>query len=260
MWESAPEAMRPALERHDLLFHSAVEAHDGHVFSIGGDGFGVAFDGVAEALAAGIELREALVAEAWPEGAVIRVRMGVHAGESQERDGNYFGTAVNRAARLMATAHLGQLVCSKAVASLADPGVGLVSLGEHRLRDLAAADTVFQVGEGAFPPLRSVDVVPTNLPTMRTELIGRSDEVDALAELVESERLVTFTGTGGVGKTRLALAVAASVSGEFPDGCWLVALAAVADGPMWHRRWPPRSERPSRQPPRWRTTWPIAGR
>jgi predicted ATPase/class 3 adenylate cyclase len=230
LWESAPEAMRSALERHDAMARSAIDAHGGYVFATGGDGFCVAFGRAADALSAAVELQEALAGERWPEGAVIRARMGVHAGEASERDGNYFGTAVNRAARLMATAHGGQLVCSKTAAALADPGVGLVSLGEHRLRDLAAAETVFQVGEGAFPPLRSVDAVPTNLPTMRTELIGRSDEVDALAELVAGERLVTFTGTGGVGKTRLALAVAALVSAEFPDGCWFVELAPVADG------------------------------
>ena len=109
-------------------------------------------------------------------------------------------------------------------------GAALRSLGEHRLRDLAAAEQVFQVGDGVFPPLRSVDAVPTNLPTVRTELIGRADDVTALMELVERERLVTLTGVGGVGKTRLALGIAAAIAVVFADGCWMVELAPVAGG------------------------------
>ena len=156
--------------------------------------------------------------------------MGLHTGETVERDGDYFGPVVNRAARLMAVAHGGQVVCSQATAALADSGVGLRSLGEHRLRDLGVAEHVFQVGVGVFPPLRSVDAMPTNLPTVRTELIGRADDMAALARLVELEQLVTLTGVGGVGKTRLALAVAAAMAPAYPDGCWLVELAPVAEG------------------------------
>ena len=169
-------------------------------------------------------------AESWSEGVEIRVRMAVHTGEASERDGDYFGPAVNLTARLMATAHGGQVVCSASTASLADPSVPLRSLGEHRLRDPASAQQVFQVGDGSFPPLRSVDVVPTNLPTMRTELIGRTDEVANFTALLEHERLLTLTGVGGVGKTRLALGVAAAVAPHYSDGCWLVDLAPVADG------------------------------
>ena len=154
----------------------------------------------------------------------------MHTGETSERDGDYFGPAVNRAARLMAVAHGGQVLCSQSTAALAGDVAPIRSLGEHRLRDLAAAEQVFQVGDGEFPPLRSVDAVPTNLPTVRTELIGRTDDVTALMGLVERERLVTLTGVGGVGKTRLALGVAAAVAAGFTDGCWLVELAPVADG------------------------------
>ncbi len=153
--------------------------------------------------------------------------MGVHSGEGTERDGDYYGTAVNRAARLMAVAHGGQIVCSQATAALADSAVTLRSLGEHRLRDLAAAEQIFQAGEDRFPPLRTVDVVPTNLPTVRTELVGRSEAVAAHSDLVLRERLLTLTGVGGVGKTRLALGVAASVAAEFADGCWLIELAPI---------------------------------
>ncbi len=229
MWETAPDVMRLALERHDGLTRAAIEAHDGYVFATGGDGFCVAFAGADGALASALEIQAALGAEEWPDEAVIRVRMGVHTGEAAERDGDYFGPAVNRAGRLMATAHGGQVVCSQSTATLVDDPGRLVSLGEHRLRDLAAAEQVFQVGDGHFPMLRSVDAVPTNLPTMRTELIGRSDDVVALGELVGRERLVTLTGTGGVGKTRLALAVAAAKTADFADGCWLVELSPVDD-------------------------------
>src|SRR5262249_41454228 len=105
----------------------------------------------------------------------------------------------------------------------------LRSLGQHRLRDLGTAEELFQVGDGMFPPLRSLDTVPTNLPVARTDLIGRRDEMAALSELVRAEQLVTLTGVGGVGKTRLAVGVAASLATEFPDGCWLVELAPVSD-------------------------------
>jgi predicted ATPase len=130
----------------------------------------------------------------------------------------------------MAVAHGGQVVCSKATAALSGDAVALRSLGEHRLRDLAAAEQVFQLGEGVFPALRSVDAVPTNLPTVRTELIGRTDDIAMLMGLVERERLVTLTGVGGVGKTRLALGVAAATAAGFTDGCWLVELSPVAAG------------------------------
>ena len=222
--------MRLALERHDSILRSVIEDNLGYVFATGGDGFAVAFSRVGEALATAEVAQAMFRAESWPEGVEIRVRMAVHTGEASERDGDYFGPAVNLTARLMATAHGGQVVCSASTASLADTSVPLRSLGEHRLRDLAAAQQVFQVGDGSFPPLRSVDGVPTNLPTMRTELIGRTDEVANLTALLEHERLLTLTGVGGVGKTRLALGVAAAVAPNYADGCWLVDLAPVADG------------------------------
>jgi predicted ATPase/class 3 adenylate cyclase len=230
LWDTVPDAMRVALERHDALMKSAFATHGGYVFSTGGDGYGVAFARAGDALAAAVEAQDALAAGPWPDGATIRARMGLHSGEASERDGDYFGTSVNRAARLMAVAHGGQLVCSQTTAGLLEPEVPLRSLGEHRLRDLAAAEQVFQVGDGSFPALRSVDAVPTNLPTVRTELIGRTDDVAALMQLVERERLVTLTGVGGVGKTRLALGVAAAVATGFADGCWFVELSPVADG------------------------------
>ncbi len=205
LWESATESMRRALESHDVILRSAIDENDGYVFATGGDGFAIAFHRVGDAFATALATQTKLAAESWPEGAVIRVRMALHTGEASERGGDYFGPAVNLTARLMATAHGGQIVCSRSTAGLADSSLTLRSLGEHRLRDLAAAQQVFQVGEGTFPPLRSVDAVPSNLPTMRTELVGRSDQIASLTSLLEHERLLTLTGVGGVGKTRLGL-------------------------------------------------------
>jgi len=183
-----------------------------------------------DAIDAALDAQRALSAERWPEGASLRVRMGIHTGETQERDGDYFGTVVNRAARVVAVAHGGQIVCTRATVEVAGERFAVQSLGEHRLRDLGAPQELFQVGEGVFPPLQSVDAVPTNLPTVRTELIGRSNDVRDLAALVSRERLVTLTGVGGVGKTRLALAVAGAVAADYTDGCWLAELAPVAGG------------------------------
>jgi predicted ATPase/class 3 adenylate cyclase len=230
VWEAAPEQMGPALAIHDAIVRGAIDRHGGWVFSTGGDGFGAAFARAGDAVAAASDAQAELGSARWPAGAAARVRMGLHTGEVEERDGNYFGPAVNRAARLMAIGHGGQVLCSQVTAALVGPMSGLRNLGEHRLRDLGAAEVVFQVGGGSFPPLRSVDVVPTNLPTVRTELIGRADHIAALSTLVAHEQLVTLTGVGGVGKTRLALGVAAALSHRFADGCWLVELAPVTDG------------------------------
>jgi predicted ATPase len=220
--------MRDALERHDTIVRSAIETYDGYVFSTGGDGFAAAFERAGEALAAAADAQAALQATDWVPGGVIRVRIGVHTGEAAERGGDYFGPTVNRTARLMAVAHGGQVLCSAAVAELVDSSrAGLIDLGLHRLRDLGSPQRVFQVGSGSFPPLRSLDAVATNLPVVGTDLVGRESDVSALEKLLSSERVVTLTGVGGVGKTRLALAVAAGSSHRFPDGCWLVELAPV---------------------------------
>ena len=230
LWEEQADAMQPALARHDEIVGAAIAAHDGHVVKTTGDGFHAAFRTAQDAIGAALDAQAALASEPWRATGPLSVRMGLHTGETQERDGDYYGTAVNRAARLMAVAHGGQVVCSRATVEVAGAASPMRSLGEHRLRDLGIPQEIFQVGDGVFPPLQSVDAVPTNLPTIRTELIGRSDDVRALGELITRERLVTLTGVGGVGKTRLALGVAAAVAAEFADGCWLVELAPVAGG------------------------------
>jgi len=228
LWEAAPDAMRAALAWHDSILRVAIEAHDGYVFATGGDGFAAAFARAGDALAAGEKARMALVSEEWPEEAPLRVRMALHTGEAAERDGNYFGGAVNRAARLMAVGHGGQLLVSAATAELLT-GTELVDLGEHRLRDLDRPLRVFQVGEGRFPALRTLDAFPGNLPLQLSSYIGREKELERAAAALADSRIVTLTGVGGVGKTRLALQVAAEVLPRFTDGAWLVELAPVRD-------------------------------
>jgi predicted ATPase/class 3 adenylate cyclase len=230
LWEEHPEAMRDALARHDEIVRSAIESRGGQIVKTTGDGVHAAFPTAHDAIDAAVDAQRLLVDEHWAETGPLAVRMGIHTGETQERDGDYYGTAVNRAARLMAVAHGGQVLCSRATVEVAGAAFAFRSLGGHRLRDLGAPQEIFQVGDGSFPPLRSVDVVPTNLPILLTELIGRSEEVERIVALVERERLVTLTGVGGVGKTRLALAVAASSASSFPDGVWFVELAPAGSG------------------------------
>jgi len=227
LWESVPDAMRSALERHDALVRAAIEEHGGYVVKTTGDGAYAAFGRTGDALTATVAIQEALAGESWPEGATIRVRIGVYTGEASERDGDYFGPAVNRAARLMAVAHGGQAVCSQATATLAGDAVALRSLGEHRLRDLAAAEHVFQIGEGVFASLRSLDAFSTNLPLQVSSFLGREEDLRAITKAIDEARLVTITGVGGVGKTRLALQVAAEVLPGYEDGAWLCELAAA---------------------------------
>jgi predicted ATPase/class 3 adenylate cyclase len=237
LWEAAPDAMRTALACHETIVRGAIEDHGGYVFATGGDGFAAAFARPTDAIAAAEAAQEALGAEAWPDAVVLRVRMSLHTGVVEERDGNYFGPAVNRAARLMALAHGGQVVASAAtadvVADALPPEVKLADLGEHLLRDLSRREHVFQVeapGLGSeFPPLRSPDVMPGNLPVQPTSFVGRSDEVRDLVEALRRTHLVTVTGTGGVGKTRLAVQVAADLLPSFADGAWLCELAAAGD-------------------------------
>jgi predicted ATPase len=229
--------MAAAIERHDELVRSAVEEHGGYVFSTGGDGFGAAFGRAGEAVGAAVAAQAALAKECWPTGAVIRVRMGLHTGEADERRGNYFGSAVNRAARVMALAYGGQVVASAATADVAaeslPPGVKLVDLGEHLLRDLSRRERVFQVEApglvSGFGPLRSPDVLPGNLPVQPTSFVGRSDELRDLGEALGRAHLVTVTGVGGAGKTRLAVQVAADLLPGFAEGAWLCELAVAVD-------------------------------
>ncbi len=237
LWEEHPDAMRDALARHDVLLREAIEAHGGYVVKTTGDGFHAAFATADAGVVAAVAAQRALESEDWPLPEPLRVRMGLHTGAASLRDGDYFGSAVNRAARLEAIAHGGQVVCSQAAADLArdalTEGVALVDLGEHRLRDLSRPERVFQVNApglvDTFARLRTLDAFPSNLPAQLSSFVGRERDVADLAQLLGEKRLVTLTGVGGVGKTRLALQVAAEVLDRFADGAWLCELAAVRD-------------------------------
>jgi predicted ATPase/class 3 adenylate cyclase len=233
LWESLPDAMRPALERHDELVRSAIDAHGGYVFSTGGDGFGVAFGRAGDALDAAVVMQRSLAEEPWPRRVSIRVRVGVHSGEAYERDGDYFGPAVNHAARLMASAHGGQVVCTGAVAELIADRFELRDLGVHRLRDLESVTHVWQVDvpgcDRTFPPLRSLDAFRSNLPHDLSVFVGRDDDVASVLDALGQSRLVSVIGVGGVGKTRLALRVGSELLPQFADGVWLCELAPVRE-------------------------------
>ncbi len=222
-WETDAEAMRSALAAHDEVLRSAVEAHGGWLFKHTGDGVCAAFGTARAAIDAATDAQRRLG---------LPVRMGVATGEAQERNGDYFGPALNRAARVMAVGHGGQILVAAGTAALVD-GADLLDLGERRLRDLSGAHRLFQVRAHGlaevFPELRTLDAVPGNLPVQSTRLIGRELAVKDLAALIPAHRLVTLTGVGGVGKTRLAVQVAAELAGDFPDGVWLVELAPVGD-------------------------------
>jgi predicted ATPase/class 3 adenylate cyclase len=222
-WESDAESMRAALVAHDEVLRDAIEADEGFLFSHTGDGVVAAFASPRSAVDAAVK---AQLARELP------VRMGVATGEAELRDGDYFGTVLNRAARVMAAGHGGQILVADSTAGLLS-GVDLLDLGPRRLRDVPMPVGVFQVRSAGlrveFPSLRALDTTPGNLRPATTSLIGRESEVDAIKTAVRSHRLVTLTGVGGVGKTRLALEVAAQLADEFPDGVWVFELAAVTD-------------------------------
>jgi predicted ATPase/class 3 adenylate cyclase len=237
LWEEHPEAMQAALARHDAILREAIVADNGHLVKTTGDGVHAVFETARDALRAAVRGQRKLYEQDWPLTGPLRVRMGVHTGEAQRRDGDYYGTAANRAARLMAAAHGGQILVSLTTEELLrdarDTGTRFVDLGAHRLRDLSRAEQLFQVVTDdlpcEFPPIQSIDAFPGNLPLQLTSFVGREGEVTALSQALEGSRLVTLTGVGGVGKTRLATQVAAEILPRFDDGAWLCELASATD-------------------------------
>ncbi len=239
LWEQHPDAMRVALARHDVLVRRAIEDHGGHVFKMVGDAFHAVFTSATDALDAAITGQRVLGTERWPADATITARMALHVGECTEVEGDYVGPMLNRLSRMLGTAHGGQLVLSQGVADLVQSelpdGVSLMDLGEHRLRDLSVPLRIFQVRAAGmatdFAPLKSLEDpgLPNNLPAQVTTFVGRDDEIAQVRNLLDDARVVTVTGAGGVGKTRLALQVAADLLDGSGDGVWLVELAPIVD-------------------------------
>jgi predicted ATPase/class 3 adenylate cyclase len=237
LWESSPDLMPDALARHDELLRIAVAGQHGHVVKTTGDGVHAVFASARDAVCAGLDAQRAISTEDWSTKEPLRVRMGIHSGEAALRGGDYYGTAVNRAARVSALAHGEQLVVSQATASLLrdsdNTGLELVDLGEHVLRDLSHRERIFQVWAPPlrrdFPPLRSVDSYPSNLPRRTTSFVGREREVRQISEALGRCPVVTITGVGGIGKTRLSLQVAAELLPRFPDGAWVCELSGATD-------------------------------
>src|SRR5829696_7639284 len=240
LWESNAQEMQEALARHDELLRTAIEERCGYVFKTVGDAFCAAFGTATDAAEAALACQRALLEENWAEEVgAIRVRMALHAGAAEERDGDYFGPAVNRVARLLSAGHGGQVLLSHAAKELTQDdlpdGVSLKDLGERRLKDLFRPERVFQLLSPelptSFPPLKTLDARMNNLPAQPTPLVGRERELGEVRDLLRAEgvRLLTLTGPGGIGKTRLGLQVGAELLDEFEDGVFFVALATITE-------------------------------
>ncbi len=235
--EAKGEAYPTLLETHRAIIRSAVESAGGAVFGTEGDAVFAAFDRPSRAVAAAVAAQRGLTEERWPEDAVIRVRMGIHTGEALLIDDDYVGLEVHRAARIAAAAHGGQVLLSETAAMAVQrggqEGVGLRDLGVHRLKDLSRPERIAQLEIAGllseFPTIRTLEATPNNLPLQLTSFVGRDTELAETRALLGRNRLLTLTGPGGTGKTRLALALAAELADDFPDGVRWVPLEPVGD-------------------------------
>ena len=243
-WEGYPQQMQAALARHDALLRVAIEENAGYVFKTVGDAFCAVFSTPFEAFQAALSIQRTLYRQEWPQELdSIRVRVALHTGVAEEQGGDYFGPPVNRVARLLSAGHGGQILLSRSAYELSRDtipvGVSLLDLGEHRLKDLIRPEHIFQLADAdlpqEFPPLKTLDSRPNNLPLQPTPFIGREKELAELVRLANRDdvRLLTLTGPAGTGKTRLGLQVSADLLEEFADGVWFVELAALTEpGPV----------------------------
>lgn len=255
LWEADPEAMSASLSRHDAVLHGVIAEAGGRVFKTAGDAFCAIFPSAAEAVSAAVAAQRAFTVEKWAMTIPLRVRVAIHAGHAESRDGDYFGPSLNRVARLLSTAHGGQIVLSRSahelLRGLLPAGLALRDLGEYTLKDLQLPERIFQIiAPGlheVFPPLKTPDRLLRNLPRPATAIIGREEAVQAARSLLgltkagdvgapreperpqQPARLLTLTGPGGTGKTRLALHLAQELGIELEDGAVFVPLAAVTD-------------------------------
>ncbi len=239
LWEQHPEEMRSALELHDSIAGAAIEATGGELVKSTGDGVMAVFGNAESAISTAISMQQDLADADWGVVGAIQIRVGIHQGESQVREGDYFGPVVNRTARLMSAGHGGQILVSAAVAGEIGDNVteaaAIRDLGRHRLKDLAEPEHIFQVVASglpeSFPPLSTLDVTPNNLPTQTSSFLGRARELDAIRELIERSetRLITLVGPGGTGKTRLGLQAGAEQVDRFPEGIFFIDLSTETD-------------------------------
>jgi len=237
-WERDRDAMAAALARHDALMRAAMEARGAYIFKTMGDAFCSAFATPLDALAAALDAQRALVGEDFSAVEGLRVRMALHTGDVGERDGDYFGPAVNRVARLLGVGNGGQVLlsgaCTELIGPELPPGCSLRNLGEHQLKDLAQPERIHQLLapclSADFPPLRSLEHLSNNLSAQVSSFIGREAEIVEITALIDQHRLVTLVGSGGVGKTRLSLHVAADRIDGFRDGVWFLELAPLSQG------------------------------
>jgi len=237
MFEQAPDAMLEALRQHDEAIEAAVAAHGGIPVRPRGEGDSrfIVFTEATDAVAGAAELQRRLATQEWPTPEPLRVRVSIHTGSADLRWGDYYGSAVNRAARLRSIAHGGQTLMSAATWELVrdhlPDGVTVQDLGEHGLKDLTRPERVFQlIPEGLqeqFPPLLSLGAVPNNLPAQLTGFVGRQAELSEVTRLIGETRLLTLLAPGGTGKTRLAIQAAADISGDYPDGVYFVGFAEI---------------------------------
>jgi predicted ATPase/class 3 adenylate cyclase len=239
LWEQFPGGMKAALARHDEILRQAIESHNGTIIKNTGDGFHAAFGTGIGGIRAALAAQQALLTAKWDELEPynLRIRIGLHTGEAEERAGDYYGPTLNRAARLMSVAYGGQTLLSTTTADLVrdqlPDELSIRDLGEHRLKDLVRSEHIYQLNHPAlpsdFPPLRSIDAFPNNLPVQLTTFIGREREIEDAKDRLNSARLLTLIGPGGTGKTRLALQLAADLLPSFSDGVWVAELAPLSD-------------------------------
>jgi predicted ATPase/class 3 adenylate cyclase len=236
-WELHPEWMSHAFTRQETILRETAAAHGGYVYKMIGDAFQIAFDTALNALNAAVNAQRQLQSENWGEYGPLRVRMALHTGVTEEREDDYVGPILNRLGRLLSISHGGQILVSQATHELVTEwmpdGVALHDLGQHRLKDLVRAEHIYEAVSSdlmaGFPPIKTLDTFPNNLPLQLTSFVGREKEIVDVKRPLLGDRFVTLTGPGGTGKTRLGLQVAAELLELFPDGAWLVELASICD-------------------------------